>query len=631
MNVKLAQKLYPKKTVSKIDTVSSLRRADSVLRDAFKAWNSLYNLRKLAERGEMYTFGNQLGDYISVDGTTMTKERYIISQGNVPLKNNLIRSTVKTIVGAFSIAQTEPICYTNDRDKQGRGEIMTEAIKYNYELNKLSGIDRLQLQYILLTGLAIYKTSYGYRNGKWDVWTDTPNYAEFFFDNHMKDPRMWDCHLVGELHDLSILDVMEKFSSNREQAEKIRGLYSVSEEYTVNYIESLTEGISSRNINFFTTRDPNRCRVIEVWRKEAKERIRVKDRLKGKLYKVEIEDEKMLIEENKKRVQEQSAMGIMPENMKLLEYEWFVDNYWYFYYLTPTGYILKEGETPFWHGEHPYSWKVYPFYNGKVYPFVHDYIDQQDYINRIIMMQDMVMRHTAKGILMFPEECKPDGMTMDQIAETWSSYDGIIYYKPKPGVPAPQQIIVNSSNTGYYDMLQVQLKMFQDVSGIQGAMQGQAPAPGTPAALFMQQTQNAQLALVDIFETFKECREARDWKTMKTMQQFYNEERYINISGRSTERIIYRPQDVQNAEFDLRIEESTSTPVYRMIMNEWLMQLQQQQQITLDELLQVGAFPFADKLRQVIQSRQDQAQQNGAPMVPPEIQEQINAGIKNNN
>lgn len=238
----------------------------------------------------------------------------------------------------------------------------------------------------------------------------------------------------------------------------------------------------------------------------------------------------------------------------------------------------------------------------------------------------MVMRHTAKGILMFPEESKPDGMSMDDIADAWSSYDGIIYYKPKPGVPAPQQIIVNSSNTGYYDMLQVQLKMFQDVSGIQGAMQGQSPASGTPAALFMQQTQNAQTALVDIFDTFKECRETRDWKTMKVMQQYYNEERYINISGRSTEQIIYRPQDVKNAEFDLRIEESTSTPVYRMIMNDWLMQLQQQQQITLDELLQVGAFPFADKLRQVIQSRQDQAQQNGAPMVPAEIQEQINAG-----
>jgi len=626
MNVKLAQKLYPQHKVNKIDTLASSRKNDNILRDAFSAWSSLDNFRKLAERAEMYTFGNQLGDFINVDGKTITKEQYIKEQGGVPLKNNLIRSTVKTITGVFSTNQTEPICYTRDRDKQGKGEVMTNTLQYNHQLNGTQGLDRLQIQYLLLTGLSCYKSSYGYRKGKWEVWTDTPNYGEFFFDNHIKDARMWDCHLVGEIHDMAIYDVMAKFSQgSKKRAEEIKSLYKVSEEATINYAEAITEDTSRRNISFFTTKDPNRCRVIEVWTKESKERIRVKDRLKGKLYKVEIEDEDKLIAENQKRVIEQSSLGVSSENMKLLEYEWFIDSYWYYYFLTPTGHVLLEGETPFWHQEHPYSFRIYPFYNGKVYPFVNDYIDQQDYINRIIMMQDMVMRHTAKGILMFPEECKPDNMTMDEIADQWAQYDGVIYYKPKPGVPAPQQIIINSSNTGNYDMLNVQLKMFQDVSGIQGAMQGQKTAAGTPASLFMQQAQNSQTALIDVFEHFKEIREERDFKNMKLIQQYYNEEKYININGRLSDEIIYRPEEVQNAEYDVKIEESTSTPVYRMIMNEWLMQLQQQQQITLDEMLQLGTIPMGDKLRQIIQSRQDNAQMNGAEMQAPQVQEQINA------
>ena len=37
-------------------------------------------------------------------------------------------------------------------------------------------------------------------------------------------------------------------------------------------------------------------------------------------------------------------MGVSPENMRLLEYEWFVDNYWYYYFLSPHGDVLDEGE-----------------------------------------------------------------------------------------------------------------------------------------------------------------------------------------------------------------------------------------------------------------------------------------------
>ena len=90
------------------------------------------------------------------------------------------------------------------------------------------------------------------------------------------------------------------------------------------------------------------------------------------------------------------------------------------------------------------------------YPFVSDYIDQQRYINRIIMMQDLISRTSAKGVLMFPEDAKPDDMSMDEISDTWAAYDGIIYYKPNKSGKTPEQIIVNSSNTGLYDMLNVQ-------------------------------------------------------------------------------------------------------------------------------------------------------------------------------
>lgn len=610
----------PPKKVEKIDTVSS-RNANDVLFEAFTAWSGLDSFRRMASRNEMYTFGDQWGDYVTdpKTGNRMTEAKYIMSQGSMPLKNNLIRGTIRSIVGVFSSVQTEPICTSRARENQKQGEVMTNTLQANYQINKTWGLDRLSLQYFLCSGIGIYKSLYGLRGGKRDVWTDMPNINDIFFDNNMKDPRHNDCHLIGEIHDLSINDVMGKFSNgDKATALKIKQYYSYTSEQVSNYLENLTEDYA-KNRDFYIPKEPSRCRVIEVWRRESKERLSVHDRLNGSLYKVEIEDERAILFENEQRKQRQAQMGVTPENMRLLEYEWYIDSYWYYYFLTPTGDVLMEGETPYWHEEHPYSFKIYPFYNGRVYPFVSDYIDQQRYINRIIMMQDLISRTSAKGVLMFPEDAKPDDMSMDEISDTWAAYDGIIYYKPNKSGKTPEQIIVNSSNTGLYDMLNVQLKMFQEVSGIQGALQGQAPSSGTPAALYAQQTQNAQTTLIDVFDSFKEVREARDIKTMKLIQQYYDDETYINIGGRTNKSITYKPQDIRDAELDLCIEESQSTPVYRMIMNEFLMQLQQTQQISLDELLQVGAFPFADELRQVIQGREQ---------VPQGIQQQISAGVQ---
>lgn len=631
-NIKIAKKYFPRQSKQKIDTASSSTlygRNDNVLMDAYTAWYALEDFRRQAERNEMYTFGNQLGDLIkNPDGSGfITEEQHIKNQGIVPLKNNRIRGIVRSVLGVFSSSQTEPVCISRDRDEQQLGEIMSTTIQYNYQLNKLWELDRRNLEYMLVSGVPIFKSIASWRNGKFDVWSDVVNYNRFFFDNHIKDSRMWDVHLCGEIHDIGIYDVMEMFSDgDKSKAEELRQIYAyISTERTTSYLQTITEN-RIKDITFFTPEDETRCRVIEVWKKEAKERIRVHDRLTGEYYKVEVEDEKLLIQNNQARRFEQLQAGVAEADLRLLEFEWFVDNYWYFYFLTPQGHVLKEGETPYWHDSHPYSFKVYPFYNGRVYPFVGDFIDQNKYINRLITMQDFIMKNSAKGLLMFPEESIPSNMTMDEVAEEWTSFNGIIYYKAKelPSGHQPKQIITNSTQTGAYDMLQLQLKLLEDISGVHGALQGQSASSGTPASLYMQQVQNSATSLTDIFESYKDLREDRDSKVMKLIQQFYTNTRYINIVGKDTKTIVYDPTKVRNIEFDLAITESASTPALRMVMNDFLMQIFTAGQITLEELLQNGAFPFADKLLQSISSRKEQMQQ-GQPgqIMTPDLMNQI--------
>jgi hypothetical protein len=363
-NPKIASRFFPK--AKRIDTASRgdgermFKKNHNVLTDAFNAWQGLETFRDNARRNSMYTFEDQWGDKVKTKKGWMTERESILQQGNIPLQNNRIRGIVRSVSGVFQSAQTEPVCVSRDRDEQDKGEMMSATLQYVYQLNKLWGLDASNLQSFLVTGLAAFRSTYGWRNGKMDVWTDTVNHNHIFFDNHMTDPRHWDCHLIGQIYDCGIYEVMAQFADgSKEKAERIRQIYRYcNSEMTVNYLESnLTEDVK-QHLNFFVPKDDTRCRVIEVWKKESKERLLVHDRLTGDYYKEETSGEKDILAENARRMMEQAGAGVEQEDMKLIEYQWFIDNYWYYYYLSPQGDVLKEGETPFWHESHPYSFRA---------------------------------------------------------------------------------------------------------------------------------------------------------------------------------------------------------------------------------------------------------------------------------
>ena len=250
--------------------------------------------------------------------------------------------------------------------------------------------------------------------------------------------------------------------------------------------------------------------------------------------------------------------------------------------------------------------------DGEIHSFVEDIIDQQRYINRLITLIDFIMGASAKGVLLFPEDQIPDGMSIEDVAEQWTRYNGIILFKPKPGGVLPQQISTNATNVGAYELLNLQLRLIEDISGIHGAMQGKVATTVTSGVLYAQQTQNSSLNLIDLFESFKSFREERDTKVMKTVQQFYREARYLNIAGSvyDKEAKMYNPQKVRDVEFDLSICESSTNPTYRMASNELLMELFRMGQISLEMLLENGSFPFADRLLQSIQQVKEKMQQD---------------------
>lgn len=595
------------------------RRAFDVLLEAQRCWSAMSGFRRACERNKRYTYGDQWDDVIKVDGKWMTEEEYIREQGSVPLKNNLIRTLVRRALGVYRGQSKEPTCTARDRDEQRLGETMSTVLQCNMQLNRAQELNARCMEEFLISGFVAQRKSYGWRGGREDCWTDCVPPDRFFIDNNMRDHRGWDATLVGEIHDVGFGELCSRFARSPRDYAFLRDVYRAAD---MEHLSSRADefGFSRpEDFDFLLADEPGRCRVIEVWRKEQKPRYRCHDYQTGELFKVDPADfESQVSRVNAERAEMGRAAGMPDEEVPLIRAEWFVDDYWYFYFLTPYGDILQEGETPYRHGSHPYVFKAYPFIDGEIHSFVSDVIDQQRYTNRLITLYDWIMRSSAKGVLLMPEDCLPEGTSMDDVAESWAEFNGVIVYRPSASRQVPQQVSNNSTNIGITELLNMQMRLFEEISGVTGALKGKPGFSGQSAALYSQQVQNSTMSLLDVLEEFGSFVVEGAYKDVKNIQQFYDSKRVFNIAGRGGTLVEYDPSKLSDVEFDLSITESTSTSAYRYLANDFLMQLWQSQAISVEELLEHGDFPFADSLLQSIKARKEEAARvQQAEGVPP--------------
>lgn len=617
----------------KRDKLHNSQRAYDVLAMAQTYWSNMDDFRRERERNKRYTYGDQWDDTITVDGCRMTEGEYIQKQGNVPLKNNLIRRLVRNVIGVYRSQSKEPVCNARDRDEQKLGETMSTVMQYNMQLNRMNELYARTMEEYMVGAFVVHRKWYGWRNDKLDCWTDYVNPNRFFVDTNMRDFRGWDVTCCGEIHDISFGDLLGQFAQTPSDYERLANIYRAANNMRGFVSARASFGVSThrKDIDFLLNTDESLCRVIEVWRKETKPRYRCHDYNNGDVFKIDVNDKKALVDDvNQQRLEQGLSLGMAKEDIPLVKAEWFVDSYWYYYYLTPFGDILAEGETPYTHKSHPYVFKAYPFIDGEIHSFVSDVIDQQRYANRLVTMYDWIMRASAKGVLLVPDECLGD-QSPEDFADAWTRFNGVVLYHAKPGVPAPTQVANNSTNIGISELLNLQLKFFEDISGVHGALQGRQGTTGTSGTLYAQQAQNATTSLLDLLDSFSQFVVDAAYKDVKNIQQFYDQKRTFNIAGRQATQIEYDPEKIRDTEFDLSIVESTATPVYRQIANDYLVQFWQSGQITLQQLLEVGDFTFADQLLQSIKSQQQQMQQGQTPEgVPPELMQQAQNGADMN-
>lgn len=436
-----------------------------ILAAASKAYDRLSPFRAARYRFKQFTFGRQWDDMITTpSGKRMTEGEQASQAGRMPLTNNMINRLVKTIVGHF-------------RSRDDTSSPIEDS------RNRLEELDSRMLEEFLVSGCAVQRVVNEKRPCGDGVWVDNVS-PDRFFCNEIRDPRAFDLEIIGMLHDWSLPETIGRFSGgSRAGAEEIRRLYA---------------SMSASTGAFFNPHEAGRCRVIEVWTLEAAERLRCHDPLTASLYTASPSRESEITALNRRRAK---------RGQPRVQVRYEFTTAWVGRFLTPEGHVLKKLTAE----RHPFAVKFYPLLDGEIHPFVEGLIDQQKYINRLITLIDNMMSSSAKGVLLFPEDEISDQLDWNDVRKIWASYDGVLPYNPIPGSPGPRQIVTNPATGGAYELVNLEMQLFDRAAGVGDSLQGRISGSiGNSASLFDAQTRNAIAALADIFGAFNDFRAARN-------------------------------------------------------------------------------------------------------------------------
>lgn len=592
----------------------------SLLEHCCTLWQNLEPFRKRRARAMRFVYGDQWGDTITVKGKTMTERQYLTSVGNVALQTNQLKKIVETISGVYAKENNEPVCKARAREEQIYGELMTMALQANWQMNDMPLMIDTIIKESLIGGLGVTRECYEYRDGDLDSWTDVchPNYM--IIDSTMKDPRYKDMELIGEIHDITFGRFCEKFATSREDVEKFAEWYrsESSPLWFEEVVEDINDKHNSDEMTFWTPKDKGLCRVYEIWRKESRDRYRVHDENTGELYMINADDTESIANieaENKARLAMGLAQGWPEEDIPLIRYKenFFVDTYWYGRFMTPQGYILWEGASPYEERRHPYSVIMLPMVDGQITSYLCDAIDQNIAINRLLTLHDWMMRAGLKGVTFVPADIVPDNMTNDEFAEQFTTIDGVVFYEPKKHQQKPETFYGHTGSLNLAEIVRMMSDLMESSVSVNAAIRGEGVKSGTAAALYAQQTQQAATPLASLMMRLGIFVKHVARLKLANIRNFYDTKRFDEIAGGLSSVSMEKSVDYSlagNIEYDLSVAQSTATPTYRALKTQILMEFASAGFIPPRFVFEFGDVPGGDEILQRLDAMEQAAQQS---------------------
>lgn len=456
-----------------------LKKDNNLLHICLDAWTANADFRARRSRYKGFAYGRQWNDRMRTsDGRRITEWEAMVEQGRVPVTNNLIRQMIKSIIGRY-----RQLAMTRDREDDSTELAMIRASLDSEDMTMSRELDARALEEFLISGCAIQRCG--------PIPGEAPRLEnvspERFFYHRFLHTDGSDCRFMGMLHDMPLIQVAKGFAHTRAEAEEIFAIYNGAEAQA---------GPAPASEDFAIPSLPGRVRVIEVWRRQTA------------IYSYVKTDEGVLDRTygNYEAAMEYAASIKGKPGAEGLKVSRCVNDHWIQTFLTPGGHILSQVLS--YDPAPPFVMCFYPLIDGEIHSLVEDVIDQQKYINRLVTLLDDIMASSAKGVLLFPTEQLPEGFTWRDIRRIWGSPNSVIPYRnTRHG--KPEQVTTGGVHAGADRMLDLQLRLFDEISGAGGAIRGRS-STAQGAEMLRQELEAGTVSMLDLLGVFSAFVARRD-------------------------------------------------------------------------------------------------------------------------
>ncbi len=607
-----------------------------LVREAAHYYDQMSELRKKWTRANDYFMGRQLNDKVWYGGRQITVSDYLKLRGLPEFQNDIISDKVLTLKGILRQENMAATCKATDSNEDMTAAIFSEFLRVNDNLNRRQGLDAEFFQEFAVYAFLCAKVSHDYREGRDDIYIDKADIYKMALPPFEKSD-LSDVRFIAEAHDMYWSDLLQQFGVDKDgnaSAEAERALKDIYTRQGDNIQSRRDTGFNQTNDadDFYHSTMVGKYRVIEIWKEERNRALWCHDYATADVGFRPLNEKAAIDAENERRMADNvmrdengvpllDADGneqyyVSPDSVALIKYKVKIEKFWWYRFISPNGYLLAEGASPYKVMRdgysfrfHPYVFLAYPCLQGETRSFIDRVIDKQRSTNHYLIMFDSLMGHAMKGMAIDAKTVSKYQGLDEMIAEA-KRPDGVVIYDGGKG-NAPQAL-ANSVTipSGLEWLINQNQSMTVSQSGVQGALQG--VHRNTSGKQYAIERDQASTTVADYFGAFYEFKLRVSKVQLWEIQQFYDSHRSVKISGEDYKQY-FNPDTMSDINSDLQLDMDANSSVMRAANNDMLWQLMLQNRIDILTMLDCGSWTNTARLKKRIQEYQ-QAQMQQAAM-----------------
>ena len=599
-----------------------------LLREAAHYYDDMEPLRKKWIRANDFFMGRQLNDSVVWNGHKMTVEKYLQLRGLPIFQNDIISDKVLTLKGLLRQENMAATCKSTDSNEDMYAAMFSEFLRTNDNLNRRANLNAEFFQEFCIYGFCSAKVNFTEKEGREDIYLEKKDIFKLAFPA-FEQSDLSDVNFIAEAHDMYWSDLLKTFcvdsrgNASEKAEEELKDIY-VRQGDTLHSQRPTGERQADAGNDFFHSSVIGKYRVIEIWKKERNRAIWYHDRATAEVGYRPLSEKKDIDAENAQRMTDnirkdengvpvldangQETYYIPPEDVELIEYNVKIEEFWYYRFLSPTGYLLAEGVSPYrcmrgGYGfrYHPYVFLAYPCIQGETRSFIDRVIDKQRAVNHYMLMFDSILGNSIKGVAI-DVKSESDRQSLDEMIRESTKPNGVVLYNSDRGKP-PVALQGNNVPSGLEWMISQNQSLTVSQSGVQGALQG--VHRNTSGKQYQMERESASTTVADYMGSFYDFCLRVSKVQLWEMQQFYDSHRSVKLTGEDV-KVYYNPETMEDVNTDLAMEMDANSAVMREANNDMLWQLMLQNRIDLITMLDCGSWSNTARLKKRVQEYQQQ-------------------------